>query len=49
MPLNFTLDNVTNEPTQLLATWSTPNPTNGIITGYTVTCLRSTQQVSIKT
>ncbi|XP_064396511.1 phosphatidylinositol phosphatase PTPRQ-like isoform X3 [Halichondria panicea] len=41
-PLNFTLSVVTS--TQLMASWSPPNPVRGHITAYTVYCNSSAQQ-----
>ena len=43
-PLNFTLETVPDEPTQLSASWSRPIPTHGIITAYTLYCTISTDQ-----
>ena len=45
MPLEFTLENVTDEPNQLLASWMEPQPPNGVITSYSVTCTISSNQV----
>ena len=44
MPLNFNLERLANQPTQLSASWSEPLPANGIITAYTLTCSLSSQQ-----
>ena len=44
-PIGFNLNNVTDEPRQLMAEWSQPVPPNGVITAYTVTCTLSTNQV----
>ena len=41
-PLNFTLETIPGSPTQLLARWSPPSPTNGMITNYTVRCTSDT-------
>ena len=38
VPLDFTLQNVPDEPNQLLASWKEPQPPNGVITSYSVTC-----------
>ena len=46
MPLEFTLQNVSDEPNQLLASWMKPQPPNGIITSYSLTCTQSTNQVA---
>ena len=44
-PRNFNINSVTGQPQQLMATWTQPDPPNGIITAYTITCTLSTQQV----
>ena len=44
MPLNFNLERLASQPTQLSASWSEPLPANGIITAYTLTCSLSSQQ-----
>ena len=41
-PLNFTLETIPGSPTQLLARWFSPSPTNGRITNYTVRCTSDT-------
>ena len=46
VPLGFMLEAVASKPTELLASWSEPQPPNGVITGYTLTCTRSTNQVN---
>ena len=43
-PGGLTLVTVTDDPTQLSASWSEPLPANGIITAYTLTCSLSSQQ-----
>ena len=43
-PGGLTLVTVTDDPTQLSASWSEPLPANGIITAYTLTCSLSPQQ-----
>lgn len=40
-PRNFSLEPVSGGPRQLLANWTIPDPTNGIIFNYTVTCNES--------
>ena len=45
MPLEFTLQNVANKPNQLLASWMEPQPPNGIITSYSLTCTPSSDVV----
>ena len=48
-PLSFNLTQIDGDPNQLLASWSLPDPTNGIITAYTVFCkLPSDQEVTIR-
>ena len=42
-PLNFVLETVVGFPTQLRASWSTPDPANGVITEYTLRCTSDTQ------
>ena len=37
-PVSFNLMQLDGEPNQLMASWSPPDPTNGIITAYTVYC-----------
>ena len=37
-PLGFTLGMVPQSPNTLSASWMEPDPTNGVISGYTVTC-----------
>ena len=41
-PLNFALATFGGSPTQLSASWSSPIPKNGIITGYSVYCNNQT-------
>ena len=38
MPTSFSLMRVSGEPQKLMASWSPPNRTNGIITAYTIYC-----------
>ena len=45
MPLEFTLENVLDEPNRLLASWMEPQPPNGVITSYSVICTLSSNQV----
>ena len=45
MPLEFTLKNVSDEPNQLIASWMEPQPPNGVISSYSVTCTLSINQV----
>ena len=44
MPVNFNLASVTDEPSQLSASWSKPEPANGVITHYTLSCSLSNVQ-----
>ena len=37
-PVSFELADIDGEPNQLMASWSPPNLSNGIITAYTVFC-----------
>ena len=37
-PQNFTLATIPMSPQQLQASWTIPNPTNGLITNYTIQC-----------
>ena len=37
-PINFLLVMVENSPYTLMASWMEPNPTNGIISNYTIRC-----------
>ena len=46
VPRNFTLQNIPDEPNQLLASWMEPKPPNGVITSYSVTCTLSINQVA---
>ena len=46
MPLQFTLESVADEPNQLLASWMEPQPPNGVITSYSLTCTPSSDQVT---
>ena len=45
MPLEFTLEDVPDEPNQLFASWMEPLPPNGIITSYRLTCILSSSRV----
>ena len=45
MPLEFTLENVPDEPNQLFASWMEPQPPNGVIMSYSLTCTLSSSQV----
>ena len=45
IPLEFSLENVTDEPNQLLASWMKPQPPNGVITSYGLFCTLSSNQV----
>lgn len=38
------LTSIPDSPTQLMAVWSRPNPSNGIITSYIIYCNTSTSQ-----
>ena len=44
-PQNFSLSPVAGSPSQLSASWSVPIPRNGIITGYSVYCNTSANQL----
>ena len=44
-PQNFSLSPVAGSPSQLSASWSVPIPMNGIITGYSVYCNTSANQL----
>ena len=46
MPLEFTLEDVPDEPNQLFASWMEPQPPNGVIISYSLTCILSSSQVS---
>ena len=46
MPVEFTLEDVPDEPNQLFASWIEPQPPNGIITSYSLTCTLSNSQVN---
>ena len=46
MPLEFSLKNVPDEPNQILASWMEPQPPNGVITSYSLTCTLSSDQVA---
>ena len=44
-PQNLTLSPVAGSPSQLSASWSAPIPKNGIITGYSMYCNTSDNQI----
>ena len=44
-PLNFTLQQIEDTSTELLANWTTPTTLNGIISTYTVYCRNSSTQM----
>ncbi len=41
VPGNFALSSATGSPRQLEASWTIPDPANGVIQSYTVTCNES--------
>ena len=45
MSLEFTLEDVPDEPNQLFASWMEPQPPNGVIVSYSLTCTLSSSQV----
>ena len=48
-PLVFNLTQIDGASNQLMASWSSPDPTNGIITAYTVFCkMPSDQEFTIR-